>query len=58
MTGSMDHLPAPNTASATLVNCSSMWVWSSAGGSAPCILHTTMGTPHTSQSATQHTSSS
>ena len=35
-----------------------MWSTSASGGSLPCCFHTTIGTPHTSQSATQQVSSS
>ena len=35
-----------------------MWATSSSGGTAPWCFHTTIGTSHTSQSATQQTSSS
>src|SRR5580700_1020710 len=58
MIRSIDHPSGPNRASATSVSCSIMWATSESGGTGPWCFHTTMGTPQTSQSATQQTSSS
>src|ERR1700733_1684820 len=58
MIRSIDHPSGPNRASATSVSCSIMWATSEPGGTGPWCFHTTMGTPQTSQSATQQMSSS
>ena len=52
------NLPAPKRASAACASRSSMWATSASDGAVPWRRHTTMGVLQTSQSATQHTSSS